>query len=188
MSLHADAVEVLSAWAAPNPEQEQLRRRFVDHLARHPNGTARECTPEHVTVGGVIVDPECTATLLVLHGRINAWVQPGGHCEPDDTTLAGAALREVREETGLDNVTVSAAPFALSRHPAPCASGARWHLDVQYAVIAPAGSTPTVSAESHDVRWFSVDALPTPLASGVAATIAAVVADHRDRVRTGADG
>lgn len=190
MSVHADAVAVLSAWEPPSPEQEQLRRHFLGHLAAHPDGVDRECTPEHLTVGGLVFDADRTATLLVLHGRIGAWVQPGGHCEPTDSSIAGAALREVVEETGLADVTVSPAPFGLSRHAAPCTSGARWHLDVQYAVTAPAYAVPTVSTESLDVRWFPVDALPTPLASGVAESVAAAVADahRRGRVRTGADG
>lgn len=195
MSVHADAVAVLSAWAAPSPDQEQLRRHFLGHLAAHPNGADRECTPEHLTAGGLVFDPDRARTLLVLHGRIGAWVQPGGHCEPVDASVSGAVLREVGEETGLVDVTVSSAPFGLSRHAAPCKSGARWHLDVKYTVTAPAYAEPSVSTESLDVRWFPVDALPDPLASGVAESIAAVVAAHvdgtahqRGRVRTGADG
>lgn len=195
MSVHSDAVEVLTAWAAPSANQERLRRHFLGHLAANPGGADRECTPEHLTAGGLVFDADRAMTLLVLHGRIGAWVQPGGHCEPADSSISGAVLREVGEETGLVDLSVSRTPFGLSRHAAPCKSGAKWHLDVQYLVTAPAGAEPIVSTESLDVRWFPVDALPTPLASGVAESIAAVVtthiadaADPGGRVRTGADG
>ncbi len=39
--------------------------------------------------------------LLTLHKTVDRWLQLGGHCEPGDTTLAGAALREAAEESGL---------------------------------------------------------------------------------------
>ena len=39
--------------------------------------------------------------LLTLHRKVGRWLQLGGHCEPADTTLAGAALREATEESGL---------------------------------------------------------------------------------------
>ncbi|WP_373312636.1 NUDIX domain-containing protein [Streptomyces candidus] len=40
-------------------------------------------------------------------------LQPGGHLEPTDTTLVGAAILELSQETGIDpaqNVPVSAHP------------------------------------------------------------------------------
>jgi 8-oxo-dGTP pyrophosphatase MutT (NUDIX family) len=37
---------------------------------------------------------------LIHHPRLHRWMLPGGHVEPDENP-AEAALREVREETGL---------------------------------------------------------------------------------------
>jgi 8-oxo-dGTP pyrophosphatase MutT (NUDIX family) len=178
VSLHASAVAMLTAWRAPDTDQEALRRDFLGHLARHPDGVWRTCRPAHLTASAIVVDPTGTLTLLVLHGRIGLWVQPGGHCEPGDTSIAGVAAREVSEETGLLDVAVSLMPLLLSRHRAPC--GAESHLDVQYVAVAPADATPVASAESHDVRWFPVADLPRDLASGVASGVAsAVAALHR---------
>ena len=36
------------------------------------------------------------------------WLQMGGHCEPGDTTLADAALREAAEESGIAGLTPAA--------------------------------------------------------------------------------
>ena len=38
--------------------------------------------------------------LLTLHAKAGQWFQLGGHCEPGDATLAGAATREAAEESG----------------------------------------------------------------------------------------
>ncbi len=76
-------------------------------------------------------------------------------CEPEDATLADAALREAREESGIAQglTLLPGGPVRLDRHHTPCAR----HLDVQYAAVAPAGAVPTVSDESLDVRWFPYD-------------------------------
>ena len=54
----------------------------------------------HFTASAVVVDEAGARTLLVHHAKSGNWFQPGGHIEPDDASLAEAALREAREETG----------------------------------------------------------------------------------------
>ncbi len=153
MSLHEDAARVLTRWTAPDdaPDQERLRLAYLDHLAAHPDGMWKACRAGHLTASGLVVDPSADRVLLTLHRKLRAWLQTGGHCEPSDTTLAAAALREATEESGIAGLTLLCAePARLDRHHTPCA----WHLDVQYAVLAPPGATETISEESLDLRWF----------------------------------
>ena len=147
----------LQAYTPTDPGQQQLR---TDFLARLDAGAVRrEHQPSHLTASAVVLDDSRRHTLLVLHAKVGLWLQPGGHLEVGDATLADAALREAVEETGvLDLQQVSAAPFRLDRHAAPC--GAQHHLDVCFLLLARDGAAPTASVESLDVRWFPVDALP----------------------------
>ncbi|HET6356910.1 NUDIX hydrolase [Streptomyces sp.] len=152
MSLHDDAVLVLKSYE----DQEELRRLYLDHLAAHPDGMWKACGAGHVTASALVVDPERGRVLLTLHRKLGMWLQMGGHCEPDDTTLAAAALREATEESGIRGLTLlPGGPVRLDRHPipAPC----HWHLDVQYAALAPAGAVEEISEESLDLRWFAYD-------------------------------
>jgi len=110
--------------------------------------------------------------LLTLHARIGRWLQTGGHLQESDATLAAGALREAREESGLAALELRGAPLLLSRHEVRCGGEATQHLDVQYLVLSPAASPPTVSEESADVRWFGRHALP-PVDASVQDLVAA---------------
>ncbi|HYG92055.1 MAG TPA: NUDIX hydrolase, partial [Nocardioides sp.] len=62
--LHDDALAVLRAWSAPDPEQERLRARFVAHLESVPDGMWRSSYPEHLTAGALVVDANGDRVLL----------------------------------------------------------------------------------------------------------------------------
>jgi len=65
----------------------------------------------HFTATGFVVDG--SRTLLHWHKRLQQWMPPGGHVEPDEDPVQ-AVLREIQEETGLVTEVIStrdAAPF-----------------------------------------------------------------------------
>ncbi|MEU0820760.1 NUDIX hydrolase [Streptomyces mirabilis] len=149
MTLHDDAVLVLKQYEG----QEELRQVYLDHLSEHPDGMWKACTAGHVTASALVIDPAGGRVLLTLHRKLQMWLQMGGHCEPGDPTLAAAALREATEESGIAGlILLPGGPVTLDRHaiPAPC----NWHLDVQYAALAPAEAVAAISDESLDLRWF----------------------------------
>ncbi|MEU9141073.1 NUDIX hydrolase [Streptomyces sp. NPDC048404] len=152
MSLHDDAALVLK----DHEGQEELRQVYLDHLSAHPDGTWKSCHAGHLTASALVIDPSRGRVLLTLHRKLRMWLQMGGHCEPGDSTLAEAALREATEESGIEGLTLlPGGPVTLDRHaiPAPC----HWHLDVQYAALAPADAVEIISDESLDLRWFAYD-------------------------------
>jgi 8-oxo-dGTP pyrophosphatase MutT (NUDIX family) len=161
-ALHADALSVLRSWAAPDDAQERLRQEYVAHLEAHPDGLQRSCFPDHITAGALIVSADRSHVLLTLHAKANAWFHMGGHCEDTDVTLAGAALREAVEESGVAGLRLDPVPVQLDRHDVPfCGDrGTVRHLDVRFLALAPEGADHAVSEESIDVRWWPVDALP----------------------------
>lgn len=174
---HADAVDVLTSWAAPDAAQEALRRQYLAHLLAHPDATRRDGPPAHLTASALVLDFERRHTLLVLHRKARAWFQPGGHLEAHDDSLAAGAAREAREETGIRDLILSTPPLQLDRHRLADDFGrCREHFDVRYLAIAPFGARPELSAESMDLRWWPVDALPAAAsATGVADLVAAAL-------------
>ncbi|MFC6287456.1 NUDIX hydrolase [Nocardioides sp. GCM10027113] len=162
MSLHADALRSLTDWQPPDADQERLRDRYVAHLRDHADGQERGCFPTHLTAGTLVLDASLDRVLLNLHRKAGRWFAFGGHLEPGDRTLAGAARREAREESGIADLEVDPEPLHLDQHAVDFCDprGTVHHLDVRYGAVAPEGAAHAASEESLAVRWWPVSALP----------------------------
>jgi 8-oxo-dGTP pyrophosphatase MutT (NUDIX family) len=163
VTLHADALTTLRGWRPPTDRQHRLRDEYVDHLTAHEDGLSRGCHPAHLTAGALVLSADHGSVLLTLHAKGRRWFHLGGHCDPQDRTLAGVGLREATEESGIPGLALDPEPLHLDAHVVGFCSGHDQvrHLDVRFLAVAPPGAQPVTSEESLDVRWFPVDALPT---------------------------
>jgi 8-oxo-dGTP pyrophosphatase MutT (NUDIX family) len=154
-----DVLQALLEAHVPADEKEAADRtamlRFLESL---PTPFSAQQHEAHFTASALVVDTNRTRTCLVLHRKLGLWLQPGGHIEPGDASVALAALREVHEETGLDGRLADAASVHLDVHEIPDRPDmpAHLHLDVRFLVVAD-GDELTLSDESTDVRWWPLD-------------------------------
>jgi len=100
----------------------------------------------HFTATGFVVDG--SRTLLHWHQRLQQWMPPGGHIEPDEDPVQ-AVLREVREETGLVAEVVPANGALPFEYPE--------QLPPPYTILVEDIPGPDPSAEGHkhiDLIYF----------------------------------
>ena len=79
-------------------------------------------SPGHITCSGLVVSPGRERLLLVHHRRLDRWLLPGGHVEPEDPDIRAAGRREVIEETGAilaPDPPEPTLPAGRPRHPGP---------------------------------------------------------------------
>jgi 8-oxo-dGTP pyrophosphatase MutT (NUDIX family) len=105
--------------------------------------------------------------LLVHHTKLNKWLPPGGHIEPNETPDE-AVIREVNEETGLDIeivnkkelpkdpniITQLALPFYADVHSV----GDHNHACLYY-LCKPKNDNVKISKESRDHKWITLEEL-----------------------------
>jgi 8-oxo-dGTP pyrophosphatase MutT (NUDIX family) len=162
VSLHADAVSTLTGWKPESEPQEALRQAFLGFLAAREDACQRSCEPGHITASALVLDATAENVLLTLHPRVGRWLQLGGHCEPSDLSVVDAALREATEESGIRGLRIEPTPLHVDVHGITCSLGLPTrHFDVRFLVRAPVGAKPVRSAESVDLQWWPVDALPS---------------------------
>src|SRR5699024_1718022 len=156
-----------------------------------PDACLKTGPPAHLTASCFVLDPAGESVLLTLHRKGRFWVQFGGHCEPEDADLQGAALREAREESGLPGLEPGGArpgdprlPVDLNRHRLPAAFGpCTEHLDVAFAALAPRTAVPVATAESVDVAWWPLAALPDGIVPDLPGRLERVAAVACERLR-----
>lgn len=163
----------IAAYRPADEAQQQERDRVLAYLDEHPDALLRTCLPGHLTTSAAVLDSTGERVLLMLHRKLERWLQMGGHADGDGN-LVGSALREATEESGIAELAIDPQLVDIDIHPLPI-EGHDLHLDIRFLVVAPPGAVEQINEESLALQWFPVDALPDDLdASGHRLVTAAV--------------
>lgn len=147
--------------ADPKEDQDLARMRGLARTLERP--FSRSQTGAHFTGSAVVTDPAGERVVMVHHGKLHRWLQPGGHSDAVDAgDMAATALREAREETGCRVHLHPSAPRPLDVdvHAIPARKDEpdHLHLDVRYLVVA---EDPDALAhdpnESFGAQWLAWD-------------------------------
>lgn len=146
-------------------------RAFGQFITANPACFERSHLVGHMTGSACVVNRTLTRVLLTHHRKLGLWLQLGGHAD-GNPNLPEVAMTEAHEESGLTKLHFlpyettafgqswsAPLPFDLDDHfiPANTKDGAHHHYDVRFLIVADDQEQHSVSEESHDVRWFSLD-------------------------------
>jgi len=145
--------------AGADGEAAKSKELVLSLLAASPEPfSRRQFHPGHITCTGLVLSPGRDRILLVLHRRLQRWLLPGGHVEPDDPRIGDAARREVVEETGAI-LQADAAPrlVGVDVHGIPPRRDELFHLhhDLIFRFQADSDAC-SPSEEAREVIWCAV--------------------------------
>lgn len=149
------------AQVAPLDPTERAHLVRMQALAAAPTAVERDhFTPGHFTASSFVLSPDDSSLLLIFHGKLHRWLQPGGHIEPEDVDIVAAARREVAEEVGLDELELigDGLPFDLDIHaiPARKTDPEHEHFDVRFLFRARSWQV-QAATDAVDARWVPLD-------------------------------
>ncbi|PMR61335.1 NUDIX hydrolase [Verrucosispora sp. ts21] len=156
----SDISAALSAYLECYPDEAASLSELARLLAQGTGFASRRNFSVHVTVGALLV--RGGDVLLVDHRAYGILLQPGGHVEPTDSALIGAAVRELVEETGVDPsglVLASQIPVYVEygRVPARPAKDEpeHFHLDLGYSFVTTQADVGCIQeSEVRAAAWY----------------------------------
>ena len=86
-----------------NEQERQDQAVILAFLEKNPDAFYRTNLLAHMTASAWVVNPQRTKALLIYHRLYDSWSWAGGHADGEEDLLA-VALREVREETGVQRL------------------------------------------------------------------------------------
>lgn len=174
----------LACYLERYPDAQPTVDAFKAFLTDHPNGVNRSCLYGHLTGSSWVVNHDQSAFLLLHHKKLGKWIQPGGHAD-GNWDLRAVALKEAREETGLQSLfVVDSIPLHISIYniPAYKDTPSHLHFDVCYTIQAKENETLTLCDEAHDMTWFSLPQQAEALDEDVAILLGKWLLNHRSAI------
>jgi len=152
-----DLIVALESFRRRYPAQADVVESFLALLRDTNDPFARGRTVGHFTGSAFVVSRDGMHVLLTHHRKLDRWLQLGGHAD-GDRELGSVALREAREESGIDALHLEPELFDIDLHEIPQRGEepAHLHFDARYIVRAGSGEEFVVSDESHELAWWPI--------------------------------
>jgi 8-oxo-dGTP pyrophosphatase MutT (NUDIX family) len=142
---------------ADDSEAESLRRihELID-TASAPF-SREHYVPGHLTASAIVLNEPRDKVMLIFHGKLKRWLQPGGHFDEGENDPSVAAAREVLEETGLKSRWPEASPTLLDVdvHDIPERPNAPRHCHFDLRMLVMASGAFQAGDDAHDAKWVN---------------------------------
>ena len=159
-----DLIAQLHAFQPCNAQEALDRAELLRRLESGEALYGRENPAAHLTASAWVVSPDRDRVLMAYHNLYGSWAWLGGHAD-GERDLLSVALREVREESGLEDVwpvspdIYSVEILTVDGHEKRGAYvSSHLHLNVTYLLEAdPAAPVHCKPDENSRVGWFGLE-------------------------------
>lgn len=159
-----NVIDKLEKYIPVNEQETVDKEAMISFIKHNEDAFFRSNLIGHVTSSAIIMNKERNRVLFAHHKIYDSWAWTGGHNDGDEDCLY-VALKEAKEETGLEHVTPLTEEIAgidiiyVMQH---IKNGKHvsdhLHLNLTYILIADENDKITHKAdENNDVAWFDVD-------------------------------
>lgn len=155
-------IETLENYTPFDQDEALSVTKTIDLLKNHERCFWRDCIPTgHLTGSAFLFNKTLDKVLLTHHAFLNRWLQFGGHSDGDENTF-NVAMRECIEESGIENIkAITHSIFNVDVHPIPenlkKNEAAHYHFDICFLFYLTEDTPFTISDESNDLKWFSIE-------------------------------
>ncbi|MGE0931085.1 NUDIX hydrolase [Peijinzhouia sedimentorum] len=152
----------LSLYQPINDQEANYKTQMLELFSEGKIAFERTRKAGHFTASAWVLDPSSQKALLVLHSKIEKWLQPGGHADGNQN-LQEVATKELAEETGITSIeTLKSTIFDLDVHTIPEHKGipAHLHYDMRFIFRGNSQARMQINHESKDIQWVPLDEIP----------------------------
>ena len=163
-------LNMLKEYLKKYPSEEERQKQFIDYLKEQSYESIIDWDnfDGHIVASGLVYALKEKKFLVIFHNDLKMFLYPGGHVEKQDKDPLAAALREVHEETGLQDliqVPVSnneLMPLDISVHKVRYNERLNlpehYHFDFRYLFLVEKISEVKIDeSESSSYKWISAE-------------------------------
>ena len=156
--------EKIEKYVPYNEQEEKDKNTILKYMDAFEDTLTRNNEFGHFTASAWVVNKERTKVLMIYHNIYKSWAWTGGHAD-GESDLLSVAVREVKEETGVENVKVLDDDiFSLE---IVCVNGhikrgkyvsSHVHLNVTFLLEVDENETLRIKEdENSGVKWVPID-------------------------------
>ena len=165
-------IDILKKYLNIFPEEKERQLKLEKYLKKFNDEQITDWNnfKGHIVASGLVYSKSEKKFLLLYHNDMNIYIYPGGHIDSNDVNPLEAAIREVKEETGLIDLKVinltqdKFIPIDIDTHTIKYNERLNlpehYHFDFRYLfVVDKISDIKTDASELSDFKWIDINEL-----------------------------
>ena len=151
---------ILDAFAPADPTEAGSLQEMHTLMQSEGDPLPRDhLVPGHFTASAFLLSPSQEELLLIFHSKLHRWLQPGGHVDPDDPNIVESAIREIREEVAVTDLSLASEgifDIDVTEIPARKQDPDHKHFDVR-CLFRVHTDQYTAGSDATDAKWWKIE-------------------------------